>query len=155
MDGNSMVKINPNEFPPNHRRKRPRGKIANEARDSIALYPKQNSGGTRSIPAGSPASHVARASAARGPLVNRPVNSSNVSVHSSLRDSGYISNFDSAMVESIRSSLSSFALTDDPNLNTDYKEDGDGYVVVEVQAKWRVRKSYLEKRDSLVVVVDD
>jgi hypothetical protein len=156
VDGNSMVKVNPNEFPTDHRRKRPRGKIGKrETRNSIAIYQEQHLEGAHAISPGNPAYYVAQASAARNPLVNQLVNSSNVSVRSSLRDSGYISNFDSAMVESIRSSLSSFTLADGPILNTDYKEDDDGNVEVEFKGKCRVRRSYIEKRDSSIVIMDD
>jgi hypothetical protein len=156
MDGNDMVKVNPNEFPTDHRRKRPRGKIGKkETRDSIAIYQEHHLEGAHAISPGNPASYVAQTSAARNPLVNRLVNSSNVSARSSLRDSGYISTFDSAVLESIRSSLSSFTLADDPILNTDYKEDDDGNVEVEFRGKCRVRKSYIEKRDSSIVILDD
>jgi hypothetical protein len=56
------------------------------------------------------------------------------------------------MVESLRSSLSSFTLADVPVLNTDYKEDDDGNVEVEFRGKCRVRRSYIEKRDSSIVM---
>jgi hypothetical protein len=150
-----MVKVNPNEFPTDHLRKRTKRKIGSETRDSIAIYQEQHPEGTHPIPTGSPASYAARTSAARNPLLNRPVNSSNVSVRSSLRDSGYISNFDSAVLESIRSSLSSVTLANDLDLNTDYKEDDDGYVEVEVQAKFLVRRSFIEKRDAPIVIIGD
>jgi hypothetical protein len=156
MDRNDMVKVNPSEFPTDHRRKRPRGKIGKkETRDSIAIYQEQHLEGAHAISPGKPVSYVAQTSVARNPLVNRLDNSSNVSARSSLRDSGYISTFDSAVLESIRSSLSSFTLADDPILNTDYKEDDDGNVEVEFRGKCRVRKSYIQKRDSSVVIMDD
>lgn len=44
-------------------------------------------------------------------------------------------------------------LADDLNRNTDHREDDEGNVEVEVQGKWRLRKSYLEKRDSFVNIV--
>jgi hypothetical protein len=46
-------------------------------------------------------------------------------------------------------SLSSLNLTDDPNLKTDYKDVGSGFV--EVEATWRMKRIDLEKlSDSLV-----
>jgi C4-type Zn-finger protein len=57
--------------------------------------------------------------------------------------------------ESIRSSFSSFTLADGPILKTDYQEDDDGNVEVEFRGKCRVRKSYIEKRDSSIVIMDD
>ncbi|KAN0090548.1 hypothetical protein V8E51_019127 [Hyaloscypha variabilis] len=109
IDGNNMVKVNLNKFPADCRQKRPKtGK--RETRDSIAFYQEQHLEGAHIISPGNPVSYVAQTSAARNPPVNQLVNSSNTSVCSSLRDSGYISDFDSAMVESLRSSLSSFTL---------------------------------------------
>lgn len=144
MNSSGMVKVDPDGFPTDHRRKRVKGQPGSETRDSLALYQLQLNM-PNLVPQESPASQAMQSDTTQDPTVNHHVHPSKVSVHSDLRDSGYVSAFDSAVLDSIRSSFSSLNLADDVNFKTDYKEADDGYVDVKVKAKWRMRRSYLEK----------
>jgi hypothetical protein len=144
VNSSGMVKVDPDGFPTDHRRKRVRGQPGSETRDSIALYQLQLNA-PNPVPQESPASQAMELDTTQNPTVDHYVHPSKVSVHSDLRDSGYVSVFDSAVLDSIRSSFSSLNLADDVNFKTDYKEADDGFVDVEVEAKWRMRRSALEK----------
>jgi hypothetical protein len=143
-NGSSVVKVNPDGFPTDHRRKRVKGQPGSESRDSIALYQLQLNV-PNPVPQEGPASQAVQSDTTRNPTVSHHVHPSKVSVHSDFRDSGYVSLFDSAVLNPIRSSFSSLNLADDVDFKTDYGEAGDGFVDVEVKAKWRMRRSYLEK----------
>jgi len=144
VNGNGMVKVDPDEFPTDHRRKRVKGQPGSETRDSIALYQLQLNV-PNPVPQGSPASQPMECDTTRNPPVSHHVHPSKSSVHSDLRDSGYVSAFDSAVLDSIRSSFSSLNLADDVDFKADYEEAGDGFVDVKVNAKWRMRRSHIEK----------
>jgi hypothetical protein len=144
MNGSSMVKVDPDGFPTDHPRKRVKGQPGSETRDSIALYQMQLNM-PNLVPQETPASQAMQSDATGNPTVNHHVRPSKDSVHSDLRDSGYVSVSDSAVVDSIRSSFSSLNLADDVNFQTGYKEADDGFVHVKVEAVWRMRRSYLEK----------
>jgi len=148
-----ITKIDPDVFPTDHRRKRLKGHEGREFRDSIALWQLQHNTSNlepRGIPASedvqndtsSPA--MTQIDSTPNPTVNPNDRTSKVSVRSDFRDSGYASIFDSA-VDSMRSSFSSFNLAEDVNFQTDCKEADDGFVDVKVKAKWRMRRSHLEK----------
>jgi hypothetical protein len=143
VNGSSMVTVDPDGFPTDHRRKRVKGQPGSETRDSIAIYQLQLNG-PNLVPQESPASQAMQSDTTRNPTVNHHVHPSKVSVHSDLRDSGYVSVFNSAF-DSIRSSFSSLNLADDVNFKTDYKEADDGFVDVKVKAQWRMRRSFFEK----------
>jgi hypothetical protein len=143
MNGSGMFKVDPDGFPTDHPRKRIKGQPGSETRDSITLYQLQLNV-PNLAPQESPASQAMQSDTTQNPEVSHHVHPWKVSVHSDLRDSGYVSIFDSAL-DSMRSSISSLNLADEVNFKTDYKEADDGFVDVKVKAKWRMRRSYLDK----------
>lgn len=156
MEGGSRVTVDPDSLPTDHPPKRVKG-VGTKSHDSMAIHP-EHLKAPRPVAPGNSASYVKQAAAARVPLSNRPVNSSNVSVRSSLRDSGYISILDYdklnlTIVESMQSSFSTLNLTD-AKCKTDYREADDGYVEVEITTKGRMRRSYIERMHSPVVGPD-
>jgi hypothetical protein len=151
INGDSMVTIDPDRLPTDHPPKRVKG-VGTKSHDSMVIHP-EHLKAPHPVASGSSASYAEQAAAARIPPNNGPVNSSNVSVRSSLRDSGYISMLDSAVVESMRSSLGSLKLTD-ANVRTDYKEADDGYVDVEITTKGRMRRSLIERMHPPIIDPD-
>ncbi|KAH6675862.1 hypothetical protein B0J14DRAFT_373368 [Halenospora varia] len=143
--GGSMVTVDPDGLPTDHPPKRVKG-VGTRSHDSMVIHPEYLKIPHLVAP-GTPASYVEQDATARVPLSHRPVNSSNVSVHSSLRDSGYISMLDSTIAESMQSSFSALKLTD-AECRRYYEEADDGYVDVEITTKGRMRRSYIEKMHS-------
>ncbi|KAH8590667.1 hypothetical protein B0O99DRAFT_634377 [Bisporella sp. PMI_857] len=141
----SMVTVDPDNWPTDHPPKRVKG-VGTRSHDSMVIHPEYLKIPHLVAP-GTSASYVEQAATARVPLSCRPANSSNVSVRSSLRDSGYISMLDSTIVESMQSSFSALKLTD-AECRADYEEADDGYVDVKITTKGRMRRSYIEKMHS-------
>ena len=149
--GRSMVTVDPDILPTDHSPKRVKG-VGTKSHDSMVIHP-EHLRAPHPVAPSSCASYAEQAAAAPVPLSNRPVSSTNVSVRSSLRDSGYISILDSAVVESMRSSFSTLKLTD-ADFKTDYKEADDGYVDVEITTKGRMRRSLIERMHTPIIGLD-
>ena len=138
MNEGNFVRVDPNGYSTTHPRKRVRG-IGSKNRDSMAIHEEHLR--MRSSAPRSGDSTPSMTSSRTPELIDKSQRqSSNVSVHSNLRDSGYVSQFDSA-VNSIRSSFASLTLADNVHIDTDCKDADDGFVDVNVEAKWRMRRS--------------
>jgi len=116
----NVVPFDPNKLPKGPSAKRARG-LARKSHDSMALYPEQA---------------VTTQTQTSGELCSP----SNTSIHSSTRDSGYVSLVDSTVHESLDAALSTMKLTG---------EADDGWLDVEITTKGRMRRSrYIEKMGS-------
>ncbi|KUJ18529.1 uncharacterized protein LY89DRAFT_498666 [Mollisia scopiformis] len=139
VEDSKIVAVDPQEFPTAH----PRKLVKRQLRDSIGIYHDQ-----RETPSIAPTSTTDLSGTApdtsRKPLRDQPVNPSNASIRSSIRDSGYISSVESVWMESMRNSFSSLQL-EDPKFKTTFSEDDDGYVHFKFKAKCSVRKSYIAR----------
>ncbi|CZR55648.1 uncharacterized protein PAC_05536 [Phialocephala subalpina] len=162
LQDSSIVAISPDGFSTDLPRKRVRRQPGSETqrsrslrlsetRDSIDIYHDQRET-ANSLPASSSTFFDTRLVTTRKPLSNQPVKHSNTSVHSSVRDSGYVSLFESVIEETLRNSLNSLKLTDEPKFK--YRESIDGYVDVKVKTNWRVRRSYILSMDLQKAQVD-
>jgi hypothetical protein len=143
LNDGSMIEVNPDELPTDHRRKRVKGQPGSQTRDSIALYQEQLNM-PLSAPLGSSVIHAMQSFATRNFTTNIHTRISNASVQSPLRDSGYAS-IDSAFLDSMRSSFGSLNLADPVDLKANCTDAEDGFVDFKVKATWRLRRSYVEK----------
>jgi hypothetical protein len=145
LNGKTRVKVDPDEFP--SRRPKERDKCRRRRKRPHSIAPSQTKHPLPYVPAES-LDQALQSCPTRNSTVKRNTVSSKVTVCSNLRDSGYFS-VNSALCNSLLLSLSSLNLTDDPSLKTDYKDIGGG--LVEVEAKWRMKLSDLEKLSESLV----
>jgi len=135
-DGKTMVEIDNTEFPSRPPKEPVKSRKKRKFRASIS--PSREKLNVRYIPTES----LAQAKQ------SGPARNSTAKFYSSHWDSGYFS-VNSALSSKLLLSLSSLNLTDDPNLKTDYKDVGSGFV--EVEATWRMKQTDLEKLSDSIV----